>query len=184
MEKLWFKHVVEGNPKEMEIPEISLPQLFSETVTKYASHTAMTFFNQTYTYTQLDKQIKRLSSALHKIGVKKGDRVALMLPNCPQYPISYYAALCCGATIVQINPMYKATELLHVLNDSEAEVLVVLEQLFPVVQEVIDETSITSTITVSFENDCRFNELLKDDGDTISDVSINHREDKIGRASC
>src|SRR5699024_12285435 len=68
MEKPWFKHVVEGNPKEMEIPEISLPQLFSETVTKYASHTAMTFFNQTYTYTQLDKQIKRLSSAMHKIG--------------------------------------------------------------------------------------------------------------------
>lgn len=177
MEKPWFKHVVEGNPKEMEIPEISLPQLFSETVTKYASHTAMTFFNQTYTYTQLDKQIKRLSSAMHKIGVKKGDRVAVMLPNCPQYPISYYAALRCGATIVQINPMYKATELLHVLNDSEAEVLVVLDQLFPVVQEVIDETSITSTITVSFESDCRFNELLKDDGDTIPDIFINPRED-------
>src|SRR5699024_3838858 len=139
MEKPWDKHVVEGNPKEMEIPEISLQQLFSETVTKYASHTAMTFFNQTYTYTQLDKQIKRLSSAMHKTGVNKGDRVAVMLPNCAQYPISYYAALRCGATIVQINPMYKATELLHVLNDSEAEVLVVLDQLFPVVQEVIDE---------------------------------------------
>lgn len=177
MERPWFKHVVEGNPIEIEIPEISLPQLFSNTVTKYASHTAITFFNQTYTYIQLDEQIKRLASAMHKIGVKKGDRVALMLLNCPQYPISYYAALRCGATIVQINPMYKATELLHVLNDSEAEVLIVLDQLFPVVQDIIHETSITSTITTSFENDCRFNELLRDDGDSTPNVSINPRED-------
>lgn len=177
MERPWLKHVVEGSPKEIEIPEISLPQLFNETVAKYASHTAITFFNQTYTYTQLDKAMKRVASSFKKIGVRKGHRVALMLPNCPQYPISYYAALSCGATIVQINPMYKSTELLHVLNDSEAEVLIALDQLLPGVQEIIAKTSIKSTITVSFEGDCEFNELLKDDGDTIPHVPINPKED-------
>ncbi|WP_233254272.1 AMP-binding protein [Salipaludibacillus keqinensis] len=117
MTKLWLKHVAESNPKEIDIPEISLTELFTESVRKYSSHTAVTFFSNHYTYEQLDARIKNVAKSLQNIGVGKSVRVALMLPNCPQYPISYYTALLCGATVVQVNPMYKSTELLHVLND-------------------------------------------------------------------
>lgn len=79
-----------------------------------------------------------------------------MLPNCPQYPISYYASLLCGATIVQINPMYQSSELLYVLNDSQAKVIIVLDQLLPVVEKILNETSVTTIIPVSFEKKACF----------------------------
>jgi long-chain acyl-CoA synthetase len=177
MERPWLKHVAEGNPKEIEIPEISLTDLLIQSVDKYYNHAAITFYSQTYSYGQLDGCIKKIASALYKLGVKKGDRVALMLPNCPQYPISYFASLMCGATIVQINPMYKATELLHVLNNSNTKVLIVLDKLLPVVERILDQTSVTTTITVSFESACEFNEFLKDSSDRIPTVSIDPKED-------
>ncbi|KAB2338591.1 long-chain fatty acid--CoA ligase [Cytobacillus depressus] len=177
MARPWLKHVPEGNPKEIDIPVISVPQLFAESVHKYSNHTAITFFNDTYSYKQLDSMIKNVARSLFNLGVNKGDRVALMLPNCPQYPISYYAALICGATVVQINPMYKSNELLHVINDSEAEVLIVLDQLLPAVEEIKGSTFLTTIIPVSFESGCKFNDLLKDHGLPMPNVSINPKED-------
>ncbi|MBB6452442.1 long-chain acyl-CoA synthetase [Salirhabdus euzebyi] len=177
MERPWIKHVVKGNPAEVNIPDISLPALFHESVQKYQNHTAMTFYTKSFTYQQLDTLIKNLAASLHNMGVSKGDRVALMLPNCPQYPISYFASLMCGATIVQINPMYQPTELLHVLNDTETEVIIVLDQLVPLIEKVKPKTSLQAIIPVSFENASKFNELLQDKGLPLPDVTINPKED-------
>ncbi|MFE8699442.1 long-chain fatty acid--CoA ligase [Cytobacillus sp. FJAT-54145] len=177
MERPWFKHIVEGNPQEIDIPEISLTQLFNQSVEKFRNHTAITFFNKRYTYGELDSLVKRAASGLKKLGVEKGDRVALMLPNCPQYPISYFASLMCGATIVQINPMYKSSELLHVLNDSQAKVLIVLDQLLPIAESILDDTPVSITIDVSFESGCKFNQLLQDPGDDVPSTKINPKED-------
>jgi long-chain acyl-CoA synthetase len=177
MERPWLKHVVDGNPKEIEIPEISLTQLFQQSVEKFEHLTAVTFYGKTYTYGQLDHCIKKVASSLFKRGVKKGDKVAIMLPNCPQYPISYYAALLCGATIVQINPMYKASELLHVLTDSNSKVLIVLDHLLPVAESIVDKTPVISTITVSFEKESIFNHLLNETNDQLPVVEIDPKED-------
>jgi long-chain acyl-CoA synthetase len=177
MEKIWNKHVVEGNPKEIDIPEISLTQLFNESVEKYYDHTAITFYGKTYTYGQLDQAIKIVASGLSKVGIQKGDRVALMLPNCPYYPISYFASLLCGATIVQVNPMYKSSELLHVLNDSQAKALIVLDSLLPIAEGIIDKTSVSILIPASLESPSKMSELLSDSGDRVPDVSINPKED-------
>ncbi|MFC3041853.1 long-chain fatty acid--CoA ligase [Virgibacillus xinjiangensis] len=177
MEKPWLKHVAEGNPQEIEIPEIPLTKLFHESVEKYPNHTAVTFHDKSYTYKQLNQLIQNVAASLKNIGVDRGDRVALMLPNCPQYPIGYYAALLCGATIVQVNPMYKSSELLHVLNDSGAEVLIALDRLLPAVEEVIDRTEVEALIPVSFESDCKFNEYMEDRGLPVPNVMINPQED-------
>ncbi|GAB3055460.1 long-chain-fatty-acid--CoA ligase [Virgibacillus ainsalahensis] len=177
MEKPWLKHVAKGNPKEIEIPEISLMELFSESVQNFPNHTAITFNGRSYTYRQLEQLIKNVAASLMNLGVRKGDRVALMLPNCPQYPISYYAVLLCGATVVQVNPMYKSSELLHVLNDSGAGVLIALDKLLPAVEEVIDKTGVDALIPVSFESDCKFNEYMKDQGYPVPEVSIEPKED-------
>lgn len=177
MERPWLKHVVEGNPTEIDIPEISLPQLFDDSVLKYENHTAITFYGKTYSYKQLEGLIQNVAKSLNNIGIHKGDRVALMLPNCPQYVISYYAILTLGATVVQINPMYKSAELLYVLKDSEAKLIIGLEDFVPLINEVKAETSLQITIDVSLENDCKFNDLLKDKNLSIPTVDIDPKED-------
>ncbi|MCM3164042.1 long-chain fatty acid--CoA ligase [Metabacillus litoralis] len=177
MNRPWLKHVVEGNPVEIEIPEISLPDLFQRSVEKYENKIAVTFYDKSYSYSLLNDCVNRMASSLTKRQVKKGDRVAIMLPNCPQYPISYYASLLCGATIVQINPMYQSSELLYVLNDSQAKVIIVLDQLLPVVEKILNETSVTTIIPVSFEKESLFHQLLKDPGDRIPKEKIDPIED-------
>src|SRR5699024_8175449 len=95
----------------------------------------------------------------------------------PQYPISYYATLMCGAVVVQVNPMYKSSELLHVLNDSGARVLIALDKLLPAVEEVIHDTEVEVTVPVSFDNDCKFNEYMKNQGYPVPLVSIDPKKD-------
>ncbi|WP_326135551.1 AMP-binding protein [Cytobacillus horneckiae] len=177
MERPWYKHVAEGNPREIDIPDITLLELFKQSAHKYANHTAITFQQKTYTYKQLDQMIDSAAGSLYNLGVKKGVRVALMLPNCPQYPIAYYAALACGATIVQINPLYKSSELMHVLNDSGATVMIVLEQMLATVEEIQGETLLNEVISVSFESGSKFDELIQERGLKAPAVSINPRED-------
>src|SRR5699024_6040532 len=177
MERPWLKHVVEGNPTEIDIPEISLPQLFDDSVLKYENHTAITFYGKTYSYKQLEGLIQNVAKSLNNIGIHKGDRVALMLPNCPQYVISYYAVLTLGATVVQVNPMYKSPELLHVLKDSEAKIIIGLDSFVPIIKEVENDTSLLTIINVSFEGDCKFDDLLKDKGLSVPEVQIIPRED-------
>ncbi|WP_010530143.1 long-chain-fatty-acid--CoA ligase [Lentibacillus jeotgali] len=177
MKKPWLKHVVGGTPHEIEIPEVSLTHIFENSVQKFAEHNAITFNGDTYTYKQLEQLIRNVAGSLRNLGINKGDRVALMLPNCPQYPISYYATLMCGAVVVQVNPMYKSSELLHVLNDSEARVLIALDKLLPVVEEVINATEVEVTLPVSFENDCKFNEYMKNQKYKVPEVSIEPKKD-------
>lgn len=89
MDRPWNKHIPSGNPMEIDIPEISLTDLFYQSVGLYPDKTAITFMDQTYTYSELGQLVKRCARILADDGVKKGDRVAIMLPNCPQYPISF-----------------------------------------------------------------------------------------------
>ncbi|MDQ0269786.1 long-chain-fatty-acid--CoA ligase [Cytobacillus purgationiresistens] len=177
MEKPWLKHIAEGNPREIDIPDISLLELFQQSARKYAHQTAMTYYHKTFTYQQLEQMIENAAYSLSNLGVQKGDRVALMLPNCPQYPIAYYAALACGATVVQINPLYKSSELLHVLNDSGATVMFVLDQMLPTVEEVKEHTSLTAIIPASFESGSKFDEFLQDKGGKAPVIKIDSRQD-------
>lgn len=177
MEKPWTKHVVKGNPKEVTIPNISLTQMLDESVKEYAEHTAMSFYNKTYTYKELDTMVENVAASLKNKGVNKGDRVAIMLPNCPQYPISYYAILRCGAVVVQVNPMYQQDELLYVLNDSGVKVLIVLDDLLPIVESVKEKTSLISMVDVSLNGDCKFTRLLSNEELPAPQVKIDPKED-------
>ena len=177
VEKPWLKHYVEGQPAEVDIPEISLPELLQQSVEKYREKTAITFFDQTFTYEELFDHVKRVASAFHKRGLKKGDRVALMLPNTPFYPISYYAALMCGATIVQVNPLYKPDELRYILNDSGSTFIVAFEPLAPVVEAVKKDTHLKEVIFASIESVSQFHELLQDEGDKVPEIAIDPKED-------
>ncbi len=177
MDRPWLKHVAPGTPASITIPEISLNELLERSIAAYPEHTAMTFKTKRYTYRELGGCIRSVAASLGKRGVRKGDRIGLMLPNCPQYPISFFGALACGAEIVQLNPMYKSGELLHVLNDSNVKVLVILDRLSPVIDAIRNETPVEQVITVSFESACVFDELLGDSGDSFQTVTIDPKEE-------
>src|SRR5437588_10691088 len=91
---------------------------------------------RTLTFAQLLSDVERFSAALARLGVKQGDRVALILPNCPQYVVAYYATLRIGGVIVGNNPLYTSRELSHQLNDCGAEVVVVLDSLWPNLRKI------------------------------------------------
>ncbi|MFJ7930359.1 long-chain fatty acid--CoA ligase [Peribacillus sp. NPDC096448] len=151
MDRPWIKHIPSGNPIEIDIPEISLTELFFQSVEQYSENTAVTFMEERYTYSELGMLVKKCARLLADEGIGKGERVALMLPNCPQYPIGFFGTLLNGAIVVQINPMYKENELIHVLKDSGAKHIIVLDDLLSIVEAVIAETDVENVLSVSLE---------------------------------
>jgi long-chain acyl-CoA synthetase len=93
MSKPWLKYYPKGVPSEVEVPEISVPELFERVADKYANKTALIFYGNKITYKELKELINRFAAALADLGVVKGQTVALYLLNCPQYVIAYFAAL-------------------------------------------------------------------------------------------
>src|SRR3972149_7328272 len=141
-EKPWFKFWPEGVPKNIDYPVIPLSDLLKRTAEKYPEKIATVYFDKPLTYRELDAAVDKFATALNDLGVKKGDKVALYLANMPQFTIAYYGVLRVGAIETAISPLYKEREVEHQLNDSEAETIVVLDALYPIVQKVIDKTKV------------------------------------------
>src|SRR5438477_9058319 len=127
----WFASYPEGVPKTLEpYPEKSLFSILEESASRFPDRPAIAWFGRHMSYRELLREVERLSALLAKIGVKQGDRVGLILPNCPQYVIAYYATVRLGAIIVGNNPLYTSRELTHQLNDAGRHRVVVLDQLY------------------------------------------------------
>ncbi|MCM3586174.1 long-chain fatty acid--CoA ligase [Mesobacillus maritimus] len=149
--KKWFELYPESIQKELEIPKTSLPEMLNATVSKYPDHNALSFFGRKLTYRELNQAIFGFASALQSVGVKKGDRVAIMLPNCPQYVIAYYGILSVGGIVTQINPMLVERELEYIVNDSGTETIIVLDALYPKVKAVQSNSNLKNIIAVSLQ---------------------------------
>jgi len=124
MSKPWLKYYPEGVPEEAEITDCSVPDLLDQTVEKYGPKTALIFYGKKISYTKLKELIDRFATALDDLGVGRGDTVALLLLNCPQYVISYFAVLKLGAKVTPVSPVYTSKELKHQLEDSDAETVI------------------------------------------------------------
>jgi len=149
----WFK---EGSgwpeevPKNIEFPKISLGEMLEETVKKYPDYKVIWFLGEDMTYRQLNDYVNSLATALHKLGLKKGDVVAFMLPNSFQYVISYYACQKLGITCTGINPTYKPAEVQHQLKLTGARALIVLDALYkPTIEPIIGNTNIETVIVTN-----------------------------------
>ena len=134
-QKPWLKYYPEGIPAQIDIPEKSLPQVFDEAVEKWRDRTAVIFYGRKITYSELRDHVDRFAAALFDLGVKKGDKVALYLLNCPQFIIAYFAALKVGATLTPISPVYVSGEVKHQIEDSEAKVIVCQDLLYDCVEK-------------------------------------------------
>jgi len=123
-ERPWLRFYPEGVPYDVEVPDRSLPEVFDEVAAKYSGRTALAFYGNNITYEKLREEVNRFATALHDLGISKGDRVALYLLNSPQYVIAYLGALKIGATLTPISPVYTSIEVRHQLEDSEAKCIV------------------------------------------------------------
>ncbi|UCH08777.1 MAG: AMP-binding protein [Deltaproteobacteria bacterium] len=134
-EKPWLKYYPEGVPEEVDVPKISVPEIFDQMADKYGSKTALVFYGNKITYKKLKELIDRFATALADLGVHKGSTVALYLLNCPQFVIAYFAALKVGAKVTPISPVYTSIEVKHQLEDSEADTIVCQDIMYDNVEK-------------------------------------------------
>ena len=184
-EKPWLD-VYRGRVEpEAEIFEGSLYDLFRNSVEEHRNKTALTFYGTTFEFPRLQALVEKMAASLAAGGVEKGDRVALMLPNCPQYVISFFATVRLGAIVTQINPMYVEREIEHILNDSGAETIVVYSEMYPRVKAVLPETSLKNVVVVDFRGEPEgldaghhgFGAFLSTDADPAPEVRIDPAEE-------
>lgn len=144
--ELWLQHYPEGVRPSLEYPRKTLDTYLDEAVQQGGDTPATIFFGRSLTYRQLADHVDRLATALTALGVAKGDRVAVMLPNCPQAIIAYYAVLKLGGVVVQTNPLYVERELEFQLQDSGAETIIALDLVYPRIAAVRGSTPLERVI--------------------------------------
>ncbi len=147
MEKIWLKSYAKSVPPEVEFERITLPEALSRTAKRFPERPALFFQGATITFSRLDDMVSRFAAALRAIGVKPGEKVALLLPNIVQTVVSSYGALRAGATVALNNPLYTDRELQHQYNDSGSKYLVCLDVLVPRMINLRSKTEITKIIS-------------------------------------
>ncbi len=149
VERPWLAHYPKGIGPEVDLAEFaSIPDVFEAALASFGANTAFSNMGRSITYAQLDEMSRAFAGyLLGELKLKKGDRVAIMLPNCLQYPIAILGVLRAGLTVVNTNPLYTARELRHQLSDSGASVLLVLDNFGSVAQEVLSQMPQVRAIT-------------------------------------
>jgi len=139
MEKIWLKHYPAGVPAQVRTDRYpSLLALLDEGFRKHAALPAYKYMGRSYSFADIDAHARALAAYLQSLGLERGDRVAIMLPNIPQYPVAVAAILRAGFVVVNVNPLYTPRELEHQLKDSGARAIVVLENFAATLQQVLD----------------------------------------------
>jgi long-chain acyl-CoA synthetase len=149
--KRWIDLYPEEISPTIEYENISLGGILQKISSLYPNNNAISFFGSRINYFDLYKKTLRFSQYLSSIGVKKGDKVAIMLPNCPQAVISFFSTLILGAIVVEINPLYTEREIQFHLVDSESSVIIVLDSLVNKVDAIKDSTGVKNVITTSID---------------------------------
>jgi len=151
IERPWLNNYNPTTPHEIDIHEFpSIVSVLEKAIKDYADRPAFSNFGKQLTYADIDRLSNQFANyLLHELNLKKGDRVALMMPNVLQYPIAIFGVLRAGLTVVNTNPLYTARELRHQLVDSGASVLVVMENFAATAQEIIKDTKVKQVITTS-----------------------------------
>ncbi len=146
-ERPWFLNYPEGVPREVPLRAESLVTIFSRSAQKFSRRTALYFFGKTLSYQELHALIERFACGLAALGIGKGDRVALCLPNIPQAVIAYFGVLRAGGIVVACNPTYTSHELAGQLRNAGARTVVVLDSLYPKIQTLDLDLVIVTRVT-------------------------------------
>jgi len=168
MNKPWLQRYPEGVPAEIDLSEYdSILDIFAQSCEAYRTRTAYVNFDRELTFGDLDRLSRDFAAWLQSKGMRKGDRMALMMPNILQYPVALFGALRAGMVIVNTNPMYTARELRHQLQDSGARAIVVVNNFAHVVEKVRNDVPLELIVTtgigdlLGFPKSLVFNFMLK-----------------------
>jgi long-chain acyl-CoA synthetase len=147
-QKPWLTSYAPGVPAEIELPTGSLADLIAESVRTYPERPALEFFGRVTTYAELGDQIERAAEGLRRLGVTKGDTVALVLPNCPQHVVAFYAVLRLGAIVIEHNPLYTPRELRHQFEDHGAKVAIAWDKMVATIQDFPADVAVDTIVSV------------------------------------
>ncbi|MGD8195207.1 long-chain-fatty-acid--CoA ligase [Herbiconiux sp. P18] len=146
--KPWLSSYAADVPAEIETPSQTLPEMIEQSVRDFGRKPALEFFGAQTTYRELGEEIDRAAEGLRRLGVTKGDRVAIVLPNCPQHVVAFYAALRLGAIVIEHNPLYTARELRHQFEDHGARVAIVWDKTFDTLAGFPDDLTLEHIVSV------------------------------------
>src|SRR5512142_3373092 len=142
----WHRHYDYNVPTTIRYPRLAVHELLGIPANAFPDKPALNFFGSEMTCWDLRQQMLRMANALGALGIKKGDRVGIHLPNCPQYPIAYYAALSLGAIVVNLNPMYTPDELKMMIETTGATTLITFDMVLPHIRALCKMVSIPRVI--------------------------------------
>ena len=151
MEQLWIKNYDEGVPKHIDYPQKPLFHFLEEGAAKHPDKACTIFKGATISYQEMNDLSDTLAGALADLGVKKGDRVGIFMPNTPQFVMAYYAVLKAGGVVVASNPLYTATEIAHQANDAGIEVMLAMSNFYMTVKEAQPDTKIKTVIVTNLK---------------------------------
>ena len=182
----WFNCWPTGVPKHIEYPKAPLQEILKKTAEAYPEKTAIAYGEREISYAQLEALSNQFANALVKLKVEKGDRVAVFLPNIPQFIIAYFGALKAGTVVTAISPLHREREVEYQLSDSGAETVVVLDSLYQIVEKVREKTQVKhviitglveNTFSPNVPNALIFSQLLENNPRTTPKVEVNPHED-------
>jgi long-chain acyl-CoA synthetase len=155
----WYGDWPRGVPKMIDLPGYGLAEMLRETARKHPDDKAVVFLDSVMTYRRLDERVDRLATAFHRLGLRKGDVVAMMLPNSHQFVVVFFACQRLGITVTAINPTYKPMEIRHQLRDSGAKAFVVLDAVYETAGKGLDGTDVKHVIGTNIVDLCGFSFL-------------------------
>ena len=147
----WLKSYDKGVPPNLEYPQVPLFYFLEEAARKYPTTACTIFKGATVSYREMNEVSDRLAAGLAELGVKKGDRVGIFMPNTPQFVMAYFAILKVGGVVVATNPLYSAREIEHQANDSGIEVMLVMSNFYKTIKEVQPKTKIRTLIVTNLK---------------------------------
>jgi long-chain acyl-CoA synthetase len=155
-ERIWHKAYPAQLGPTLDYERVTLPEALARTTRNYPDKTALIMMGKKIRYRELDEQVNRFAAALERLGIRKGDKVAVVLPNLPQMVVATYALFRLGAVAVMNNPLYTERELAHQLNDSDSKMVICMDLVLPKVLAVKDRTRIETVIVCHIRDDLPF----------------------------
>ena len=149
--KPWFGSWPQDLSQNLEYPKVTLHEILEKTAKEHPEKVAVACSEREITYSELDSLSNQFAGVLAASGVKKDDRVAIFLPNIPQFLITYYGVLKAGAVLTAISPLHKEREVAYQLNDAEAETIIALDSLYPIVKAVWRKTKLKNAVVTNLE---------------------------------
>ena len=151
-EKPWLAHYPPEIPHTLQYPSMPVQEYLTQAHEQFPEKVAIHFLGKDVTYNELYDSAMKFANYLQKLGIQKGDRVAIMLPNSPQAVISFYGVLYAGGVVVMTNPLYTEREIAYQMTDSGARLIVTLDLLYPRVAKVLKETKLENVVVTAIKD--------------------------------